>query len=433
MQAQYKTYDSYKDSGTEWLGQIPSSWNTLRIKHVLKEVSEKGYPNEQLLSATQDEGVVPRDSREQRVVMPIGALQTFKLVQNDDFVISLRSFQGGIEHSAYRGLVSPAYTVLRRTRDIEAGFLKYLMKSSLFISELNVSVTGIRQGKNIDFKELSYSLIPIPSKSEQERIVAFLDQKTAEIDAAIEKKQRLIELLKEQKSILINQAVTKGLNPSAPMKDSGIELVGQIPAHWEVKRLKNICHIYGRIGFRGYTASDLVDEGQGAITLSPSNIHESGFSTDKVSYLSWNKYNESPEIMIFEDDIIFVKTGSSYGKSALIDHYPMEMTINPQLVVLKKIKMLPSLLQLNLSAEYFQQQIRTTVIGGTIPTIGQAAIGALSLIVPSANDALELNHYCKSVADDFSPAFLNALKEIEKLQEFKQTLIAHAVTGKIKI
>lgn len=240
----FPKYERYKDSGFEWLGEIPEHWDTLRAKHVFRNVSEKGFPDEPLLSATQDQGVVPRDKRDQRVVMPIGQLESFKLVRENDFVISLRSFQGGIEHCAYRGLVSPAYTVLRLHRNVNPRFLRQLLKASNFISEINVSLTGIRQGKNIDYGDFAESFLPIPPKSEQDRIVAFLDQKTAEIDALIAKKQRQIELLDEQKAILINRAVTRGLNPNAKLKPSGIEWIGEIPEHWQVKKIKYLSQIF---------------------------------------------------------------------------------------------------------------------------------------------------------------------------------------------
>ena len=190
-------YESYKPSGAAWLGDIPSHWDTVPAKRLFREVSEKNHPTAQLLSVTQEQGVLPRDQLEQRVVMPTGQLQTFKLVRSDDFVISLRSFQGGIEYSAYTGLVSPAYTVLRKQKQANSRYLKHLLKSRSFISELNTSVTGIREGKNISFSEMSYSLLPIPEQSEQEKIADILDLKTAEIDAAIAKKERLIELLDE--------------------------------------------------------------------------------------------------------------------------------------------------------------------------------------------------------------------------------------------
>jgi type I restriction enzyme S subunit len=227
-------YESYKPSGAEWLGDIPAHWTVTPAKRLFREVSEKNHPDAELLSVTQEFGVVPRDQLEQRVVMPTGQLQTFKLVREDDFVISLRSFQGGIEYSEFTGLVSPAYTILRKQKDANSRYLKHLLKSAPFISELNTSVTGIREGKNISFSEMAYSLLPLPALTEQARIADFLDIKTAEIDAAIAKKERLIELLQEQKNIRIHQAVLRGLNPEVPLCDSGVSWIGAVPAHWKV-------------------------------------------------------------------------------------------------------------------------------------------------------------------------------------------------------
>ena len=127
-------YETYKPSGAEWLGDIPGHWALLPAKRLFREISEKDHPNAELLSVTQEFGVVPRDQLEQRVVMPTGQLQTFKLVRADDFVISLRSFQGGIEYSAFTGLVSPAYTVLRKQKSINSRYLKHLLKCTPFIS-----------------------------------------------------------------------------------------------------------------------------------------------------------------------------------------------------------------------------------------------------------------------------------------------------------
>ena len=128
--------------------------------------------------------------------------------------------------------------------------------------------------------------------------------------------------------------VTKGLNTSVEMKDSDVALIGKVPRHWNLTKIKYEVEVFGRIGFRGYTTEDIVDEGEGVITISPSNINNDVFNLDNRTYLSWEKYHESPEIQIYKDDIILVKTGSTIGKTSIIpDGFP-EMTINPQLIVL---------------------------------------------------------------------------------------------------
>lgn len=164
----------------------------------------------------------------------------------------------------------------------------------------------------------------------------FLDRKCAEIDTVIEKTKATIEEYKKLKQSIITEAVTKGIRNNRPMKDSGVEWIGSIPSTFNKYRIKHISKLYGRIGFRGYMADDLVDEGEGAITLSPSNIRDMSMNYSNLSYLTWQKYEESSEIKINNGDILLVKTGSSYGKTALVDNLPLEATINPQLIVIKE-------------------------------------------------------------------------------------------------
>jgi type I restriction enzyme S subunit len=223
-----------KHSHAEWLGEVPTDWDIKKMKYLFRDHSQKGQPDATLLSVTQGQGVVPRTWVENRMVMPSGNLESFKFIEKEDFAISLRSFEGGLEYCHHDGIISPAYTVLkRRHANLDSGYYRYLFKSYAFISELQTSVVGIREGKNISFEELSYSLMPIPPLSAQRAIAAFLDDKCAKIDGAVKIKEDQIALLRERRQIIIQDAVTRGLNPAAPMKDSGIDWIGQIPEHWE--------------------------------------------------------------------------------------------------------------------------------------------------------------------------------------------------------
>ena len=207
------------------------------MKFSFEERSQKGFPNLPLLAATQNHGVIRKTDYENRTVEATKSLDTLKLVEIGDFVISLRSFQGGIELCYEIGIISPAYTILRPTH-ITAGYFKHLGKSPIFIQLLKSMVTGIREGQNIDYGKLRENLLPIPPIAEQTAIANYLDTATSKIDAAIAQQQKMIDLLNERKQIIINRAVTRGLNPNARMKDSGVEWIGEVPEHWEVRRLK---------------------------------------------------------------------------------------------------------------------------------------------------------------------------------------------------
>ncbi|MEW6625150.1 MAG: restriction endonuclease subunit S, partial [Bacillota bacterium] len=243
MSNRLKPYDEYKETGLLWLNSVPEHWQLKKIKHLFTERVEKGYPEEPLLAATQTKGVVPKNLYESRTVTAEKDLHLLKLVKVGDFVISLRSFQGGIEYAYYQGIISPAYTVITPNSEINRGYFKHLAKSRLFLELLKLCVTGIREGQNIDYSMLRDSDIPLPPKEEQDQIVRYLDSKLAKINKYIKNKKKLIELLKEQKQAIINQAVTKGLDPNARMKPSGVEWLGDIPEGWEVTQVGKIYDI----------------------------------------------------------------------------------------------------------------------------------------------------------------------------------------------
>lgn len=425
-------YNEYKDSGVQWLGEIPSHWELRKMKYTFCERSQKGFPNEPLLAATQNHGVIKKSDYENRTVEATKNLDTLKLVEKGDFVISLRSFQGGIEYSYCRGIISPAYTVLK-AHHLTEPYFKHLAKSPSFINLLKSSVTGIREGQNIDYNKLKVEFMPIPTIEEQQAIATYLDTITAKIDEAIAQQQKMIDLLNERKQIIINNAVTRGLNPDAPMKDSGVDWIGEIPEHWEIKKLKHVCQAFGRIGFRGYSTTDLVDEGEGCITLSPSNMRDGKMQYGKCTYLSWEKYEESPEIKVFNGDILFVKTGSTYGKSSIVEDLPLEATINPQLLVFKNFTCNNMFLANVLQSTAIKTQVEISVIGGTIPTISQQKILNYVFPFPTEDEQYAIVEYVESKSAPINSAIKAAEKQISLLQERKQIIINDVVTGKVKV
>jgi type I restriction enzyme S subunit len=198
MDSGLKPYPGYKKTELLWLDSVPEHWELKKIKHLFTERVEKGYPEEPLLAATQTKGVVPKNLYESRTVTAEKDLHLLKLVKVGDFVISLRSFQGGIEYAYYQGIISPAYTVIVPNSEINRGYFRHLAKSRLFLELLKLCVTGIREGQNIDYGMLRDSDIPLPPKEEQDQIVRYLDSKLAKINRYIKNRQKIIELLKEK-------------------------------------------------------------------------------------------------------------------------------------------------------------------------------------------------------------------------------------------
>ena len=198
-----------KDSGVKWIGMIPEHWKIRKMKFVFKERSEKGYPNEPVLSATQSNGVIPQSMYENRVVVVNKGFENLKLVCKGDFVISLRSFQGGIEYAYYRGIISAAYTILTKSAEfLNEDYIKYLFKSHPFVQLLKTCVTGIREGQNINYSLLRDKYIPIPPLPEQQEIVTYIEAKVANINQLCQAERSQIEKLKEYKQRLISDVVT---------------------------------------------------------------------------------------------------------------------------------------------------------------------------------------------------------------------------------
>ena len=210
-------------------------------------------------------------------------------------------------------------------------------------------------------------------------------------------------------------------------KDSGVQWLGEIPSHWEVVPLKALCKMYGRIGFRGYSRNDLVDKGEGAITLSPSNFINGKLDYTNCSYLNWDKYEESPEIKVNIGDVVFVKT-ASIGKVAYVESMPEKTTVNPQILVFKNIDCSPKLLVYYLQTDFMQGWIKASANGSTIFTIAQTTVGKYPIILPPISEQQAIADYLDTATAKIDEAIAQQQKMIDLLNERKQIIINNAVT-----
>ena len=211
-------------------------------------------------------------------------------------------------------------------------------------------------------------------------------------------------------------------------KDSGVEWLSEIPIDWNISRLKFITSIFGRIGFRGYTTADIVDEGEGALVLSPSNVFDGKLDLDSRAYLSWDKYYESPEIIVEPDDILLVKTGSTYGKSAIVDDNSEPMTINPQMALLKQSKIPAKYLAYVMSSDLIKAIIEVSNTGSGMPTMTQENINSFPIPMPCERGAETIANFLDHETAKIDTLIAKQDKLIELLKEKRQAVISHAVT-----
>jgi type I restriction enzyme, S subunit len=427
-------YPAYKQSEQLWLGNIPEHWNLINPKWLFGNSSIKNHPNEPLLSATQEQGVVPRDEVENRVVMPLKDLENFKLVENGDFVISLRSFQGGIEYSNYKGLVSPAYTVLKPSKDVFHGFYKYLFKSATYINILASNVKSIRDGKNISYDDFSSIKIPYPALSDQQAIANFLDCKIAQIDTLIKKKQRQIDLLQEQRTALINHAVTKGLNPNAPMKDSGIEWLGEMPSHWQVKKLKQLSDLQSGLTLgKSYTGKEL----RSRPYLRVANVQDGYLDLNDIKYIDLpseevSRYELQAGDVVVTEGGDFDKLGRGYVWEGQIDgclHQNHIFAIRPYSTTLTSYY-LSLIMGSQHGKNYFTSAAKQTT---NLATTNSTQLKNLPIILPPLEEQENIIAYVSNKAGTIDKTIENTYLLIEKLQEYRTALISEAVTGKIDV
>lgn len=424
-----------KDSGVEWIGEIPEDWEVKQLRtYFSRRINKNIHLQEKNLLSLSYGRIVRKNIDTKEGLLP-ESFDGYNIIENGDIVIrgtdlqnDHRSLRTGL--ATERGIITSAYMTLRPQKDVNSTYYHYLLHC-YDISKVFYSMGGgLRQ--SLDYWEFIRMPVLHSTDREQEEIVSYIKTKCTAIDTAIEKTKKSIEKLEEYKKAVITKAVTKGIDPNAKMKDSGVEWIGEIPEGMDIIRIKFISDIFGRIGFRGYTQDDLVNEGDGAISLSPSNLKSFRMSYDKCTYISWSKYEESPEIKIENGDILFVKTGSSYGKSCIVKDLPEKATINPQLIVFKNIKCNNKYLFYLLQTWIVDTQTQWYVTGGTIPTMSQDKIANFYLPYYKDNyKQQQIVHFLDRKCTAIDNAIEKKKKAIEKWEEYKKSLIYYAVTGKI--
>ncbi len=411
----------------QWIGENKLGWKIIRSKYIFRNKSSKNHIDEELLSVNQKEGVIRRSELDNKVWNPSEDISGYKLVENGNFIISLRSFEGGLELSKIRGLVSPAYTVLEKIQEVDNDYFWWMMKSNQFIVELNKHVSGIRQGKNIGWDDFSNIYLLKPTYQEQGLISKYLDKKTQKIDSIIKKTETKVELLKEQKTALINQFVTKGLDQNVEKKDSGIDWIGEIPKHWITSRLK---YITSRIGDGLHSTPKYVEDSEyhfingnnlidGEITISP--------STRCVSNDEYKKY-----LIELNQNCILLSINGTIGNLSL---YEGESIILGKSCCYIKLKDSYSrdyfywFLKSNSVFNYFKNQLT----GTTIFNLSLESIRETNILIPPIKEQEEISKLLKKEYKRFTELTKQHYEKIRLLQEYRQSLISSVVTGKIRI
>ncbi|MFM5105900.1 restriction endonuclease subunit S [Aeromonas dhakensis] len=276
-------------------------------------------------------------------------------------------------------------------------------------------------------------LIAMPgNKQEQTAIANVLSDSDALIDAL----EQLIAKKQAIKSATMQQLLTGrtrlpafALRPDGTKKGYKPSELGDIPEDWAITNIGSQCTIFGRIGFRGYTKEDIVGEEDGVISLSPSNIKNGKLTYNGCTYITWEKYEESPEIKIYNNDILLVKTGSTFGKIGIVKNLPKEATLNPQIVVLKKLKCHYGFLGAMMGFNIVQDQINESIVGGAIPTLSQKEVSNFLIPLPTIEEQTAI----ATILSDMDNELQALTQKLEKARALKQGMMQQLLTGKIRL
>lgn len=429
-----KPYKKYRPSEIDWLGDIPEHWEVKRIKYIFKEQdkrSEEGL--EDLLSVSHYTGVTKKSDRykEGEEISNAKSLVGYKIVSEGDLVMNIMlAWNGSLGISKFNGITSPAYCVFKSLIGGERYF-GYLFRTKNAQQEFKKQSTGIIESRLRLYPDKFFNIkTVVPPKEEQEKIADFLDYKTAKIDRFIRKKKLLIKLLNEQKAGIINQAVTKGLDENVKMKPSGIEWLGDIPEHWEVRKLKYV--INGKLK---YGANE---PGGDLQTNDPRYIRITDFSKSGLlredTFCSLKSELAEP-YLLKEGDVLFARSGGTVGKTFQFKNYNGKACYAGYLIKAEPDSNL-------ISSDFLYQYTNSRVYEvwknfifnkATIENIGADKYSNLPVIIPSLIEQKLIVEFIEKETLKLNIVIETIEKEIALVQEYKSVLISEAVTGKIDI
>lgn len=438
MIADLKPYAEYKESGLPWLEQVPGHWELRRMKYVVREVDSRSTTGkEQLLRVSQYTGVTQRHRADglEEPDTRADSLVGYKRVEPDDLVINIMlAWNGSMGVSRYDGIASPAYCVYRLGRGFHPWYFHNLLRSPAYKEKIKASSTGVVESRlRLYSDDLGRIEAILPPPAEQAAIVRFLDWANGRLERAIRAKRKVIALLNEQKQAIIHRAVTSGLDPSVPLKPSGIPWLGDIPQHWEVTKLSRACFYQEGPGLRTWQFTE-----SGVQVICVTNITANG--VDLAAYgrfISRDEYDAKYRHFTVErGDVMLASSGNSWGKIAEFTGGET-VILNTSTVRLNPARfgrVLTSFLKLFLGAEYVRLQLQSLLTGSCQPNFGPSHLNRVIVTFPSdlaAQDAIVSEVHWKVAPLDITISRLE--REIELLREYRARLVADVVTGKLDV
>ena len=417
-----KHYSEYKESGVEWIGEIPKHWNLSMLKYAARLVY-----GDTLISENRENGVVP-------VYGSNGIIDTHSSANtlSPAIIVGRKGSLGKIQYSDVPCFViDTAYFIDRRTSHVDLRWLHYVLQAL----KLERFRNSVLPGLNRESAESQY--IPLIREEEQTQIANFLNHKTEQIDELIRIKERRIELLQEQRTALINHAVTKGLDPNVEMKPSGVEWIGEIPRHWAAIPIKHTLQIGKdsiRTGPFGSSLKSHEFQDKGIRVYNQQSVYNEDFSKSDI-FISEEKFNELRSFIVQPEDVLVTSRGT-IGKMTIVPKNGEIGVLHPCLIRLRlnENKLIPKYLWWYVNhSSFFIESVKIESNSTTIEVIYSDTLSNVKIPIPTVKEQLEILEFLNVKIPIIDTTISNERKKIELLKEYRQSLISEAVTGKIDV
>ena len=439
-------YSEMKDSGVEWLGQVPTHWEVLPNRALFDEVKERDHPEEAMLSVTITKGVI-----RQRELLADSSKKdssnqdksAYKFVRPGDIAYNkMRAWQGAVGVSDYHGIVSPAYVVERPRDGTSSRYLHYLLRTPAFAKEAerwSYGITSDMWSLRPEHFKMIYGCLP--PLSEQAAIVRFLDHAGRRIRRYIRAKQKLIKLLEEQKQAIIHQAVTGRIDvrtgqPYPAYKPSGVEWLGEIPGHWEVRRLKSLVRCIDQ-GVSPQADNYLAD-GNAWGVLKAGCVNGGVFREREHKRLAFD-FVFDPVLAVSPGDVLVSRaSGSAHlvGSAGRVSALRYRLILSDKTFrLIFKQEVDPDFMVLAMNGHYYRQQVEQAISGaeGLANNLPLSSLRAFHFVVPNIDEQRNVVAYVRTVADKLGAAASRAWREASLVDEYRTRLIADVVTGKLDV
>lgn len=422
-----------KDSGIPWIGEIPSHWRTERIKTIFSErteLSEDG--TEDLLSVSEYYGVDKRAGRveEGDFVSRSESLVGYKKCYKGDFVSNIMlAWKGSLGVSDYDGVVSPAYCVYKPSESVYPKYYHYLFRTSLYTGRFRCFSKGIIDSRLRLYSPYFFDIEAIiPPKEEQQSIADFLDKKCGEIDEMVSLQEKIVEELKAYKQSVITEAVCKGLNPDVPMKDSGIEWIGQIPEGWKVSRVGLHYSI-----ILGKMLCDKPIEGGALVPyFCAANVHFDGIGAEELKRM-WFSKEEQEKYRVQVGDLLVVEGGAGAGGCAIVHNLSHNTFIQNSIMIVRSVSHDCRFLKYLLERLVKQGYVDYVCNKATIPHFTKDKLSQVPYAFPSREEQQDIADYLDTKCTVINILISVRQAKIEALKEYKKSIIYEYITGKKEI